>query len=156
VRSVNHAQGGRHIDQRFDGKGLWGQLILQQSVDGGIQVVGLHGLGHISIHPHRKAAFLIALHGVGGYGDDGNMPVAHALLGPDRGSGLEAVELRHLDIHQYQIAGIGSLPARGVREALDAKSGCGRDRSGRHDARKECLRGRQVVPLKGRDSAYLG
>lgn len=48
---------------------------------------------------------MVAGHGVGSHGDDGHADADTALQSADRGSGFEAVHIRHLDVHNDDVEG---------------------------------------------------
>ena len=56
------------------------------------------------VHPGLEAFFPVALHGVGGEGDDpGRLVVFRGAVGSYAAGGLEAVQLGHLDVHENQV-----------------------------------------------------
>ena len=64
------------------------------------------GLGHVIIHARRPADLLVALHGIGSHGDDRHAVVEHAGLRiADLARGRQAIQLRHLHVHQHQVIG---------------------------------------------------
>src|SRR5207249_6678382 len=74
----------------------------------------LDRLRDVVVHAGREAALAIARQGGGGRGDDRRVP-RRALARADGGGGLQAVELRHLDVHQDEVVGRGG--ERGERLA---------------------------------------
>ncbi len=66
-----------------------------------------HRLGEVVVATGSQAFLAVAHHGIGGQGHDGALP---ALLAKPAG-GLEAIQFRHLDVHENQIVG----PALGLR-----------------------------------------
>src|SRR5579871_2300762 len=63
-------------------------------------------LREISVHPELQATRLIAVHGACGHGDNRYV----ISRGPNLGRGLQPIQNRHLNVHQYQIE---MLAARG-------------------------------------------
>ncbi len=79
---------------------------------GGGEFLGADRLGEVVVHTGGDARLAVALHGVGGHGDDPDR--LGAALGRDRpgadaAGGLQTVHLRHLHVHQHEV----------VRELLD-------------------------------------
>lgn len=90
------------------------RLKRQPTLQGGAQRGELNWLGDIVIHPHRQTAFTVALHRMGGHGDDRHRWIQHTCLtAADMQCGLKTVHFRHLAIHQHQI--IVDLRQRGQR-----------------------------------------
>ena len=84
-----------------------------------VQFCHVHGFGNIIIHAGGQTHFAVALHRVGGHGNDprvGQFPLQFKLA--DHSRGLVAVQLRHLAIHQ-------DIP---YRETIRGKA----DAQGRH------------------------
>src|SRR6187399_882730 len=76
----------------------------EQLVDQLEQQLPAERLGEVGVHARLEAALAVADHGVRGDGDDRRMrPTLRVLEGADRGDRLEAVHLRHLDVHQHEI-----------------------------------------------------
>ena len=64
--------------------------------------LGRDRLGDVVVHPGGEARLAVALHGVGGHRDDPR-PGRAGPAAPDPAGRLEAVELRHLDVHQDDV-----------------------------------------------------
>ncbi len=73
-----------------------------------IQLGRAYGLAEIAIHPGREAGFAVAMHRIGGHGDDRDV-LAARFGTPDHARGLESIHHRHLAIHQHKVVGVGSL-----------------------------------------------
>ncbi len=71
-----------------------------------VEFGGLHGFHDVAVHAGLQTAVAVALHGVGGHGDDGQM-LGVRLPPADLGGGFQTVHLGHLDIHQDEIEGAG-------------------------------------------------
>ena len=70
------------------------------------QGLGRNRLGDIVIHSRLQAQFPVALHGVGGHGDNGNMMISDCGSGiADPAGRLHSVHFRHLHIHEDEIVG---------------------------------------------------
>ena len=96
------------------------------------QLVEGHRLDEVIVHARRQALLAVALHGLRRHRDD-----ARALVsgppGADGAAGLEAVELRHLDVHENDVVGglfeprehLASVPSdvRGVAEPREETDG---------------------------------
>ena len=148
-----------------------------QRRDGCVQFVRLDRLGDVAVHAGRQAALAVALHGVGGHGDD------RACAGPspasrraDRGRRLEAVHLRHLHVHQHQVERLlapappaprgrcrrrrprGPASPAGATASfwLTALSSASRMRSGRRPAGARRRAGRRAEPGVQRRAAQRG
>ncbi|OIQ87433.1 hypothetical protein GALL_306840 [mine drainage metagenome] len=68
-----------------------------------LQLIDPHRLGEVIIHTGRQASIIVALHCVGGHGDDrGTRSPFMLFLLADSGGGLETVHFWHLAIHQHQ------------------------------------------------------
>ena len=88
------------------GFGDWrrGRVIVAGMVDQDLdQVRGMYGLGQVAVHAGLQAALPVALHGVGGHGDDRGMGHACRFPFADHGGGLEAAHHRHLHVHQDDV-----------------------------------------------------
>ena len=72
--------------------------------DGVGELAAVDRLGDVVVHAGGQTLLRIALHGVGGHGDDRHVGPA-AVQAPDRGGRLEPVHLRHLDVHEDEIVG---------------------------------------------------
>jgi hypothetical protein len=65
------------------------------------QLLDADRLGHVVVHARRHAQLAVAFHGVGGHGDDpGPVPRPAPV---DLARGLEAVQLRHLHVHENHV-----------------------------------------------------
>src|SRR5205807_1451661 len=90
----------------------------------GQQLLGVHRLGDVVRSPRLEALLAVALHGLGGEGDDRQQP--ELMLAADAAHGLVAVHFRHHDIHQHQRQILGALDqldrllAVGCRDHLHA------------------------------------
>jgi hypothetical protein len=58
-------------------------------------------LGDVAVHPHAETAFPVSRHGAGRQGDDGHIVLVHHLA--DLTSGIQPVQLRHLQVHQDHV-----------------------------------------------------
>ena len=67
------------------------------------EILAPHRLGEIIVHAGLQAAIPVALHGVGGHGDDRRPGPAVGLAVPNRPGRLEAIHDRHLNIHQHDV-----------------------------------------------------
>jgi hypothetical protein len=74
-------------------------------LDGSVELLGADGLGEVAVHAGGEAALAIALHGVGRHGDDGHMFARLPLALSQQPRGGEAVQLRHLHVHQHEVEG---------------------------------------------------
>ena len=81
-------------------------LISYQSVDRGGEIARSYGFGYVGVHASGKTLRCIALHGVGGYGNNRYVGTGHTFLRPDGGGSFQAVHLRHLHVHEHQIKGL--------------------------------------------------
>ena len=59
-------------------------------------------LGQVAIHAGRQALLTVALHGMGGHGDD-RRPLSLAFSGTDHPGRFQTVQVRHLHVHQHHI-----------------------------------------------------
>ncbi len=66
-------------------------------------MIGPERLGDIAVHPGGQAPLTVALHGIGGHGDNRQMAAGRFFPLANRRRRLEAVHLRHLNVHQHQI-----------------------------------------------------
>lgn len=73
--------------------------------DGGEHCIGVDGFGDVIIHAGGDAAVAFFCGGVGGHGDDGER--VEAFFRADFGSGLVAVHLGHLEVHEDEVEGVG-------------------------------------------------
>src|SRR5687768_2152672 len=73
--------------------------------------------GEIFVEARIEAALTVLGHGMRGDRDDRDVPLRHELRAPDGRRRLEAVHLRHLDVHQDEIE---LLPLQRVERALSA------------------------------------
>ena len=85
---------------------------------GGQQRLHGHGLGQIVVHAGLQTAFAVACHGVSRQPDDGKAGPTPVL--PNLTGGFQAVEDRHLNIHEDQVAGV-------PLESLDGLQAMGSD-----------------------------
>ena len=76
---------------------------LQGLFDGLEQVAGADRLGDVAVHPGLEALLAVALHGVGGQGDDGQMQAGRLFLEADRLRRLEAAQFGHLHVHEDEV-----------------------------------------------------
>ena len=63
-------------------------------------------LGQVLVHARRQAALAIALHGVSGKRDDGNMFASLLFFFADRGRSRKTVHFRHLNVHENEVEGL--------------------------------------------------
>ncbi len=84
---------------------------------------GLDGLGHIGIHTRLQATLAIAVHGVGGHGDN-RQPVPARVQAHDS-RGFQTVQHGHLNVHEDHIVGLIRRSQAGVefRQRLPAVAG---------------------------------
>ena len=80
------------------------------ALERGDQLLHPDGLRHVVVHPGRRAQLPVPLHRVGRHGDDPGAALARPAP-VELARGLEAVELRHLDVHEDHVVG---LPRHGV------------------------------------------
>lgn len=69
----------------------------------------IDGLGDVVLHSRFEALFGVALHGVGGHGNNGNVRQE----GPDTPRRFDAVQFRHLDVHEDHVVGPGTSHVHG-------------------------------------------
>lgn len=72
-------------------------------VDDRIEFVGADRLGDVAIHARFFAAIAVAFHGMGRHGDDGDVDTRGFLSLADGASCFEAIEDRHLNVHQDDV-----------------------------------------------------
>jgi hypothetical protein len=80
-------------------------LDLHPALERGAQLIHVHGLGQIGVHAGREAALVLALHGVGGDGDDRRArrrAAALALEDADLARQLVTVHARHVDVGEHR------------------------------------------------------
>ena len=80
------------------------------ALERGDQLLHPDRLRHVVVHPRRRAQLAVALHRVRGHGDEPRPTSARPAPG-DLAGGLEAVEFRHLQVHQDHVV---RLPLDGV------------------------------------------
>ena len=64
--------------------------------------MAIDGLGQIIVHARRQTGVAIALHGIGGHGDDHHIALARRQAADNAGGG-QSVHARHLHVHEDQI-----------------------------------------------------
>src|SRR5580704_8755029 len=84
-RTCFFLSGGRELVQKLDQR--WGRNRLRDVV----------------VHPRSQTALPVALHGARRHSDDRQALAGVSFSGPDDGSSLESVHLRHLYVHQHHI-----------------------------------------------------
>jgi hypothetical protein len=72
-------------------------------MDGGAQLARLERLRQVVVHPRGQAPLGVALQGVRGHREDRDVAPRRPLPRADGGGRLEAVQLRHLHVHQDEI-----------------------------------------------------
>src|SRR5580704_2650078 len=82
---------------------MFAGCIDEQTVDGGEQLGSTERFGDIRVHAGCEAPLLVTLHGVGGESDDGNVRAAATFCFANRGGGLKAIHLGHLNIQQDDV-----------------------------------------------------
>src|SRR6185295_6999652 len=65
------------------------------------ELVRLNRLRQIRVHPRRQAAQVVALHRMGGHGDDREMKPGDVFPFANDRRAVEAAHLRHLHIHEH-------------------------------------------------------
>ena len=97
----------RRVGRRGGRRGRGPGRFPAQGVQGGFQGAVVDGFGHETIHAGFQALLAHVFHGVGGDGDDGHGRVQdrrpQGRAGPDGAGGLDAVDLRHLDVHEHGV-----------------------------------------------------
>ena len=68
-----------------------------------MDILGLHRLGDVVIHPPVEAHPAVSLHGVCRHGDDDGPAPQPGLQLPGKPGAFEAVHFRHLDIHEDKV-----------------------------------------------------
>ncbi len=79
-----------------------GELIGSRALQRSNQLRRADRLADIVVHARRETQLAVALHGVGGHGNDPRSLFGRPVL-VDTARGLQAVELGHLHIHQHNI-----------------------------------------------------
>lgn len=82
---------------------------IRDEVDFGEEVLGGDGFDDVFVHAGLEAAFAIAVHGVGGKGDDRGVDLEGGLEWADGGGGFVAVHFGHLDVHSDDDRRVDSL-----------------------------------------------
>ena len=95
------------------GSGLGGLGGAAAVVFDGFDEVGRgDGFGEVVVHAGVEAAFAVAVHGVGGHGDDGEL--FPAVVGADGAGGFDTVEFGHLDVHEDEVVVAGGEGFEGL------------------------------------------
>lgn len=84
----------------------------------------IHRLGNVVVHAGLDAALAVALHGVGGHGDD-DVAIPRCFRAADFRSGFVAVHDRHLTVHEHQVMRSGANHFGGffpIRGDIDSAS----------------------------------
>lgn len=68
-----------------------------------IQVLEADRLSDVTVHSRSETSISVTRHGVGGKGNDGDSGVECQFFLADSSSGLKAVHVGHLDIHQNEV-----------------------------------------------------
>jgi hypothetical protein len=91
-----------HLTTRFAGRCGAGSLLRQPVFQQGFESGVFDGLGQIVVHAGGQAQFAIAFHGIGGHGDDRQVPTLCrlAFLTAQLPGGGIAIHAGHLAVHQ--------------------------------------------------------
>src|SRR5687767_8562416 len=84
------------------------------------QYFWLKRLGEVIIHSSFETTFAVTLHGMGGHGNDGNMPAGILFPLTDSVRSFQAIHLRHLYIHEDGIVVIGLNFFKCLRSCFDS------------------------------------
>ena len=95
--------GGSLLKERFGG---FGEGSGQEALENGDHFRFVDGFGDVVVHAGIEAALAIALHRVGGHGDDDDVTTGR-LSAADLFGGLVAVHDGHLAIHEDEVVAIG-------------------------------------------------
>ena len=72
-------------------------------MDGSQQLIRAHRFGDISVHPSFQTPLVIAFEHMGSQRQDGDAPTGLLLNRADRRRAFKTVQVRHLNVHKYQI-----------------------------------------------------
>ena len=86
---------------------------------GNHQLLKVDGFAHMIVHARRQTGLAVGLGRIGGHGDDRQVEPARQLTNTP--GGLQAIDIRHLDIHQHRIE--GRLAAAHLLDALQSALG---------------------------------
>ena len=76
---------------------------MESFCDSDEKLCGVHGLGHVRIHPCDEATFAVSDHGMGGHGHNRQMLLRDSFLGAYGFGRFKPVHIGHLHVHQHQI-----------------------------------------------------
>ena len=80
--------------------------VIEPFVEDGGHGLGRDRFGNVIVHARLETALAVALHGVGGHGDDGDLGIGDCGSARTNGrGGLETVHDRHLHVHEHQVIG---------------------------------------------------